>query len=500
MPTSRSRGELVARIAAVLVLAIAALAYTHAGEGRGRHHHTRHHQPSLLALGGSGLIPRFAPGRHDYVARCFPGAAKLELNPRRRVTVSIGSTKVDPGGLSPADWGTPGTDFRINASRSGVRESFRIRCLPRQFPTWTLRRFRPGPEGLFVVSTVKSKGLPPWVIVFDQDGDPRWWYRPATLAYDAQVLTDGTVAWARGFGDGYGIDRRSAEEIHSLDGSLRRLIRTKGSITDVHEFAEAARGHLYLESYVPRSGIDLSPYGGPRSASVVFPRVQEIDSSGQVVWTWSAWGHIGLDEAKRWWHDNVLGNPHKVRGAKTYDAIHLNAIEPWGRRQVVISARHTDAIYGISRATGEVVWKLGGTHTPQSLRVIGDPHGSRPFGGQHDVRVTHGVLSVFDNGTHRGLRPRAAFYRLNLKAGTATYISSLQDPTITSSHCCGSVRRFGDGWLVDWGDNRWVTGFDRRGRIAFRLHLSSSTYRAVPIPPGAVTNRDLERGLEAMEP
>jgi hypothetical protein len=35
--------------------------------------------------------------------------------------------------------------------------------------------------------------------------------------------------------------------------------------------------------------------------------------------------------------------------------------------------------------------------------------------------------------------------------------------------------------------------------IAFRLRLPASTFRAVPVPPGAVSLAQLDRALEAME-
>src|SRR4051812_38932626 len=291
--------------------------------------------------------------------------------------------------------------------------------LPPDFPDIRYQRLRPGPTGLFSVSPGQSKRSAAFVIVLNEDGQPVWWQRPSTIAYGAQVLRNGTVTWSRGFGDGYGIDPHSAAEVHTLGGRLVGLVRTPGEVTDVHEFQATPDGHTYLESYVPHRGADLRRWGGPRNAQVVLPRIVELDPSGKVVWRWSSLGRIRLSEASRWWNNSILQNPKRVHGRPTFDAVHINAIEPWGK-QVVISTRHTDAIFGINRRSGRIAWKLGGTHRPHSLRVIGDPHGRIPFGGQHDVRMHGKVLSVFDNGTHRGLAPRAAFFRIDTKARTAT--------------------------------------------------------------------------------
>ncbi len=346
------------------------------------------------------------------------------------------------------------------------------------------------------------------MIVFDQDGIPRWWANPATSTLWSQVLPDGTVEWSRAFGDGFGSDPRMADEVHSLSGKLLRVVRTRGSITDGHEFHELRNGDVLIDSYRPADGIDMSSFQGPPrfgpgpgSGRAVLPEIQQLDRSGRVVWRWSSRGRISLAESGRWWY-YILANPHPGTGGKgTYDAVHINAIEPYGPGKVLISTRHTDAVYCIERSSGRILWKLGGTPTPRSLRIVGDRYPRRElFGGPHDVRVGgDGILSVYDDGTHRRRPPRLARYRLDLDRRQARFAGQLTDPKVRRSHCCGSARRFGAGWLVSWGDNRLITGFDARGRIAFRLGLPNPAYRAVPVPPGAVSAADLDRGLERIE-
>jgi Arylsulfotransferase (ASST) len=244
----------------------------------------------------------------------------------------------------------------------------------------------------------------------------------------------------------------------------------------------------------------LRRFGGPRSASAVFGEIQEIGPEGQVTWRWNSRGKIGLGETGRWWR-NVLSNAkHSARGVTTFDPVHINSIEPRGSREVVVSMRHTDAIYGIERSTGDIVWKLGGTETADSLRIVGDP-AVKLFGGQHDARVEEdGDVSVYDNGKDRPRRPRVVSYRLDLEKGTATYLGQLNEPRVKTSHCCGSARPLeGGGWLVSWGDNPLVTAFDGSGRTAFRLELPASTFRAVPVPAGATSAAALDRGLEQLE-
>ena len=372
------------------------------------------------------------------------------------------------------------------------------RCLPVDFPHWQFESLQPAPAGLFTVSFKANEDSRPWVIVYDSKGVPRWWYRPDTRALWAQVLQNGTIAWPRSFGDGYGLDPRMAHEIRSPTGKLLRLVRTRGAIIDGHEFRELDNGNVLVDSYVPETA-DLRRFGGPAKAAIVSAEIQEIDPRGRVLWRWNSREHIGLGETGRWWH-NVLANPRRrLQGLASFDPVHINSIEPRGRDEVVISTRHTDAVYGIRRSTGEIAWKLGGRETPESLRVVGDP-AQKLLGGQHDARIAaDGKISIYDNGKDRPRRPRVVFYRLDLGQREAIYRGQLNDPEVRTSHCCGSARQLPDGgWLVSWGDNPLVTQFDPDGEIEFRLKLAAPTFRAVPVPPGATTAARLERGLKRM--
>lgn len=456
-------------------------------------------------LGGSssiaidGLYPGFAPTETRYVSRCGRGAAPIHVEASDGVEVEVGSSPRETGAIDVDPGVAPGQDFEIAVSVGDRRRSYEVRCLPADFPAWRFESMGETTPGLFVVSFKASQSERPWVIVFDQEGVPRWWYSPPTRALWAQILSDGTVSWARSFGDGYGLDPRMAHEIRSLSGELLRLVRTRGPIIDGHELRELGNGNFLVGSYVPETA-DLSRFGGPARAAIVSAEIQELDPHGRVRWRWNSRGHISLAETGRWWRNVLSNSRHRLQGRETFDPVHINAIEPRGSDEVVISTRHTDAVYGIQRSTGEIVWKIGGSKTADSLQILGDP-AQKLLGGQHDVRIADdGSLSVYDNGKDRPRRPRVVFYRLDPKQERARYLGQLNDSEVKTSHCCGSARELADGgWLVSWGDNPLVTAFNADRQIAFRLELAASTFRAAPVPPNAVTLVQLDRGLDAME-
>lgn len=452
------------------------------------------------------MYPKFNPGRRYYVTRCAPAKVKVLINARKGSRVRVSGFPAETGKFVAEARPLPGQDIEVVIDGSGgeVDGKYRIRCLPSGFPEWSYERLRKPPRGTFVVAfRPKPKEMSrAWVVAFDQDGTPRWWFSPEFNALLAQVFEDGTFQWARGFGDGFGQDSRGGMEVMELDGTPVATLRTVDAPVDGHEFLKLDNGNFMVMSYKPRSGVDMSSWGIEGPAGVLTGEIQEVTPEGELVWRWNSWDHIGLDEVPGVWRKAQSVNPHTdPQGLDRYDYFHLNSIQPW-RDQIVISTRHTNAVYGISRRTGEVVWKLGGTKTPKSLKILGpDPHRKNPLAGNHDARIYDGnLLTVHDNGSKAGRPPRMVRYRIDPAAGTATYVSEARDQTAAPrSKCCGSARKFGDGWIMSWGDTPFVTVFDSRDRLAFRLKLPSPSYRAMPVPPG-VSPLELDAALESVEP
>ncbi|MEA2353555.1 MAG: hypothetical protein QOJ14_1969 [Thermoleophilaceae bacterium] len=419
------------------------------------------------AAPASALVPHFSPGVHDYVERCGPGTG-----PR----------------------GGQGWTF-VRA-----RAEYHVRCLPAGFPRWTVTRHgRPRAEWYLV--TPKGR----WVVLFDRRGTPVWWRSVAEgrEPVSPTLLRDGNLAWYPSPGSHFGVLPQTGFEEHRLDGALVRRIRTVGVPTDVHELVELPSGHFLLEAYRPRRGADMRPFGGPANALVYDAEVQELTRAGRVVWRWSSRGHIALAETRRWWPDAVRIQRRLPVSTRTWDPIHINSLAADGNG-LLISARHTDAIYRIDRRSGRVDWKLGGTPTARSLRIVGDPHyGLRDFGGQHDVRVLPDrTVTLYDNGSGRERPPRVLRFRIDAPHRTATLLEQLTYPPARRSSSQGSARRMAGGnWLVSWASEPYVTEMTPAGDVVRRLTFpDGAAYRAVPVPFGRLSAQRLRAAMDRMHP
>ena len=154
---------------------------------------------------------------------------------------------------------------------------------------------------------------------------------------------------------------------------------------------------------------------------------------------------------------------------------------------------------------GKILWKLGGTHRAESLRVKRDRYASAPLDGQHDARMQpDGTLSVHDNGTfgHKRL-PRIARYRINARKRIATLVQVINEKRAGHSYCCGNAQRLSGGrWLVDWGANSIIEELTGHGRRVLTITLPNKlfSYRAQSVPPGVLTRDALRAGMDAQFP
>jgi hypothetical protein len=158
-------------------------------------------------------------------------------------------------------------------------------------------------------------------------------------------------------------------------------------------------------------------------------------------------------------------------------------LEPNGN--FLVSSRNTNALYEVDRASGAILWRLGGKRSTFKMA-----HGTQ-FLGQHDARrQADGSITVFDNGAPPlpGRPSRALQLRVDETHKTVSLIHAFRHPhPATRTFSQGSVQQMPNGNLfVGWGGSvPWFTEFDSAGHVTFDAQFrptGDDTYRAYKLP------------------
>jgi hypothetical protein len=214
--------------------------------------------------------------------------------------------------------------------------------------------------------------------------------------------------------------------------------------------------------------------------------VQEIDiATGLVLFEWHSLGNIGLSES----------HAPKPRRGGAWDYVHANSVALDAGGDFIVSARLTSAVYKISRRTGRIVWRLGGTRSDFRFGA------GATFWQQHDARPrTDGTLTLFDNAYPRRRHSRALTLALDTKQKTATLRTALTHPTGLLAATQGGVQTLPNGnTFVGWGSRRYFTEYDAAGKVVLdgRFAAGGDNYRAYRFewtgrpnrPPALVASR-----------
>ncbi len=419
----------------------------------------------VVAIGVSPLtlIPSFSPAIHDYYVRCNSGHNSVTVT----VTDGSGSQSTSPD--------------LVEDEEIDVRGEYWIRCLPHDFP-------------MIGVATHPDAGTPTpgwylvnngaYAIVLDTNGTPVWYAR-GTSASDVDALTPNAISFMPDSMGPFSYSSGTRFEIHALDTLTVKTVMAVGSPTDTHDFRLLPNGDHLLLTYPIESNVDLTGLQAFGSdATIADCEVQEIDPAGNLVWSWRAIDHV--DPTQESSEPSVLN----VNGASIVDVFHFNSIDVDAKGNLLLSARHTNAIFYVDRATGKVLWKVGGSAYNKDgaahIQIVGDPQTA--FNMQHDARfLANGDISLFDDhGATPGVA-RGVEYTIDLAAGTAAVV--FQFSGVAQSQYEGSFRRYPDGEsVIGWGyvatDPRVVTEINAAGEDVLDITFGggSPSYRAVKVP------------------
>lgn len=278
---------------------------------------------------------------------------------------------------------------------------------------------------------------------------------------------EGTIGVGHGRGD-YVVADASYQE-------LLRIRAANGYHADLHDVVLNEDRTAWLIIYDP---ILWSADGRTGGRPVIDGVIQKIDlATGMVLFEWHALDHIGVEES-------MLTTPMlaALTVASGHDYVHFNAIDVLPNGNLLLSARHTQAIYQVDTVTGKVVWRLGGVRSDFEMGPDAE------FWFQHDARwMGNGIVSIFDNGA--GIRAarevsRGVHLRLDEKAMTATLVQEFPHPNDDLSWSQGNMQTLPNGSkVIGWGSNRAFSQYAADGTLQFHGRMSpTNSYRVYRFP------------------
>lgn len=450
------------------------------------------------------LSPQFSPGIHDYFVSCNSGTNSLTVAAAASSGASVRLLKPTPSAAAAAQ--NLSLDLLedqavvLEVSGSGPSDQYWVRCLPHDFPRIKVTS-HPTPQGptpgwYLFANMDWSNNEASFAMAVDVRGTPVWYHRVATTSgtLNVEVLEHNAISFTPRLGELFGTLANGRYEIHDLATSQVRYAQAVGSPTDHHEFRLLPNGHALVTSYVITPGMDMKGNGGFSTGTTIADcAIQEIDSSGTKVWSWLASEHFDLGQ------EPVDPEEDSINGGIVIDPFHCNSIDVDGNGNLLVSARHMDAVFLVNKQTGKVVWKMGGVafneDGAQLIRIEGDPQTA--FHHQHDARLRpNGNVSLFDDQTNGEGPARGVEYAIDFTTGVATV--AWQYRQTAGSDAMGSCRRYADGnTVIGWGSIGSAPGLvlseiDSLGNDVLDMSFASgaSSYRAVK-----VTDAEVDLGL-----
>ncbi|MEY2400387.1 MAG: 5-nucleotidase, partial [Ilumatobacteraceae bacterium] len=417
-----------------------------------------------LTITGGTPFPTFDATGLDYAMICPSGGSDLGIDAAG--TAQVGIT-IDGAPFTTATTKHVATDglTRVKFIRGAESTEYTFRCLPPDFPPYNIDRPGSPQPGWYMGGMGWS--VPPtskFVVILDNHGAVIWYKRTDNqFVLDAKPWPNGNVAWVPQIGPAFGTDPSRGYRVNALNGNLVAHLKTSaGTPTDHHDMVSLPGGNRAMIAYVQRNNVNLTSLsptlpGAPFFAdeAVLDSHIQELTPAGAVLFNWDSKDHFNVNETT---FPQRFNPPTPLHGGAV-DLLHINSIDRQPDGDYIVSARHLDAVFRIDRATGEVLWKLGGSAVANNdgaahVTILNDPLGGPKR--MHDARLgADGVLTMFDNRSGTGQRARVVAYRLDEIADppTATMLWQRPYPVLPGlSLGLGSARLTPEGSVViSWG-------------------------------------------------
>jgi hypothetical protein len=321
--------------------------------------------------------------------------------------------------------------------------------------------------------------------ILDAQGNIVWFHAiPSTqVAADFRVQRyngNQVLTWWQGTGFG-GLSCGTDYIYDDQFNQIATVQAGNGYCADGHEFLITPWNTALITIY-SQATADLTSIGGPANQIVVNGIVQEIDiPTGTVLFQWNSADHVPYGQSQE---------PLPAKANQPWQWFHLNAVKVDTDGNLLIEGRHTWAVYKVDRATGSIIWTLGGKSS--SFATAAAPGqaldtANEIFAWQHDPEpLGNGLYSFFDNDYNPPSpallsSSRAVVVQLNESTHVATLVASYNQPEGLLARSQGNAQATDEGNLfVGWGALPYFSAFDPAGNLIFNAQFPAGvdSYRA----------------------
>lgn len=265
---------------------------------------------------------------------------------------------------------------------------------------------------------------PPAAVILDRDGDYVWWnqedegFMPGL--FRLQMSRDRETLLFQRPSEGPNFQDMGQLVFVAPTGEIEYAV--PGSASSSHDFDELPDGRVAII----RSHGQTVPDG----RTVYGDRIMELAEDGTETQVWTVWDWVE--------HDPEVFTPELYGG----DWSHANILRyDEAQDRYYISMRNFNAVWGIERATGEVVWRFGGDTSDYATA-----DGSTALTAlQHGFQILDDGIVVHDNGTRDVLSSRAVEYTLDDDRGEAEQVFEYVPDPPYFNYALGDLLRHDNG-------------------------------------------------------